>query len=132
MTTPATCPRSPPCRALAATGALAHAVSIGVTSDESPPEVSAADVVVDGPAGLAALLDALADAIERAAWLSSSSSQVRGVCTAASSRSARGALARSSSGMTARCAARRAPCSMSYGCTGSDRVVQLLVGARLG
>ncbi len=50
-------------RALAAEGALAHAVSIGVTSAESPPEVSAADVVVEGPAGLAALLDALADAI---------------------------------------------------------------------
>jgi trehalose 6-phosphate phosphatase len=49
--------------ALAAEGVLAHAVSIGVMSDESPPEVHAADVVVDGPAGLAALLDALADAI---------------------------------------------------------------------
>jgi trehalose 6-phosphate phosphatase len=48
--------------ALASGGMLAHAVSIGVTSDESPPEVHAADVVVEGPAGLAALLDALADA----------------------------------------------------------------------
>jgi len=51
-------------RALADDGTLAHAVSIGVTSDESPPEVHAADVVVEGPAGLAALLDALADAID--------------------------------------------------------------------
>jgi len=50
-------------RALAADGRLAHAACIGVTSDESPPEVQAADVVVAGPAGLAALLDALADAI---------------------------------------------------------------------
>jgi trehalose 6-phosphate phosphatase len=50
-------------RALAIDGVLAHAVSIGVTSAESPAEVHAADVVVDGPAGLAALLDGLADAI---------------------------------------------------------------------
>jgi trehalose 6-phosphate phosphatase len=50
-------------RALAADGTLASGVSIGVTSDESPPEVRAADVVVEGPAGLAALFDALADAI---------------------------------------------------------------------
>jgi len=50
-------------RALVDAGTLAHAVSIGVTSDESPPEIHAADVVVDGPAGLAVLLDALADAI---------------------------------------------------------------------
>jgi trehalose 6-phosphate phosphatase len=50
-------------RALADDGVLAHGVSIGVTADESPAEVHAADVVVEGPAGLAALLDALADAI---------------------------------------------------------------------
>jgi len=50
-------------RALADDGVLGHAVSIGVRSDESPPAVHAADVVVEGPAGLAALLDALADAI---------------------------------------------------------------------
>lgn len=49
--------------ALVATGELAHGVSIGVTSEESPPAVHAADVVVDGPAGLVALLDALADAL---------------------------------------------------------------------
>jgi trehalose 6-phosphate phosphatase len=48
---------------LVAEGGLGHAVSIGVMSDESPPEVHAADVVVRGPSGLAALLDALADAI---------------------------------------------------------------------
>jgi trehalose 6-phosphate phosphatase len=52
--------------ALVDAGALEHAVSIGVTSDESPPEVRAADVVVEGPAELAALLDALADAISDA------------------------------------------------------------------
>jgi trehalose 6-phosphate phosphatase len=50
-------------RAMAERGELAHAVTIGVTSDESPPEVHAADALVDGPAGLAALLDALAEAI---------------------------------------------------------------------
>jgi trehalose 6-phosphate phosphatase len=50
-------------RASVATGGLRHAVTIGVLSDEGPPEVRDADVVVDGPAGLAALLDALADAI---------------------------------------------------------------------
>jgi hypothetical protein len=38
-------------------------VAIGVTSEESPPEVSDADVTVDGPAGLANVLSALADAI---------------------------------------------------------------------
>jgi trehalose 6-phosphate phosphatase len=53
--------------ALAAAGALAHAVSIGVMSAESPAEVGAADVVVDGPVGLAALLDRLADAISERA-----------------------------------------------------------------
>ncbi len=63
MTTRATFPRSRLSTTLVGDGALAHAVSIGVTSDESPPEVHRADVVVDGPAGLAALLAALADAI---------------------------------------------------------------------
>jgi trehalose 6-phosphate phosphatase len=50
-------------RTLATTGGLTHAVSIGVMSPESPPEVGEADVVVEGPNGLAALLDQLADAI---------------------------------------------------------------------
>ena len=50
-------------RALVQTGALQHAVTIGVASDEGPPEVRDADVVVKGPRGLAMLLDALADAI---------------------------------------------------------------------
>jgi trehalose 6-phosphate phosphatase len=49
--------------ALVAAGALRHAISIGVASDEGPPEVRDADVVVDGPGGLARLLDALADEI---------------------------------------------------------------------
>jgi trehalose 6-phosphate phosphatase len=48
---------------LARTGDLAHAVRIGVVSDESPPEIGGADVVLDGPAALAALLDQLATAI---------------------------------------------------------------------
>ena len=50
-------------RVLVDDGTLAHAVSIGVTSEESPPEVHAADIVVEGPVGLATLLDELADAI---------------------------------------------------------------------
>lgn len=50
-------------RELVRTGDLEHAVSIGVASPESPPEVGEADVVVDGPVGLAALLDVLADAL---------------------------------------------------------------------
>lgn len=45
-------------------GALRHAVSIGVASDEGPPAVRDADVVVEGPTGLAALLDQLADAVD--------------------------------------------------------------------
>jgi trehalose 6-phosphate phosphatase len=49
--------------ALVDDGELAHALSIGVISEESPPEVHAADLVVEGPSGLAALLGALADAI---------------------------------------------------------------------
>ena len=45
------------------TGALQHGVTIGIASDEGPPAIRDADVVVDGPRGLAALLDALADEI---------------------------------------------------------------------
>jgi len=44
-------------------GKLAHAVCIGVASAEAPPEILAADVVVDGPPALAALLEELATAI---------------------------------------------------------------------
>jgi trehalose 6-phosphate phosphatase len=43
-------------RALAADGTLEHAVCIGVASPEAPPEILEADVVVDGPVALAALL----------------------------------------------------------------------------
>ena len=50
-------------RALAGAGALDHAVTIGVTSSESPPEIGASDVVVDGPVAFAALLVDVADAI---------------------------------------------------------------------
>ena len=39
---------------LAESGAVAHTVRIGVRSEEAPPEIFAADVLVDGPAGLAA------------------------------------------------------------------------------
>jgi trehalose 6-phosphate phosphatase len=47
-----------------AEGRLAHAFRIAVTSSETPPDVRAnADVVVDGPAGLRALLDRLAAAL---------------------------------------------------------------------
>ena len=47
-------------------GRLGAAVRIGVASPESPPELlERADVVVDGPPGLAALLARLADAIGR-------------------------------------------------------------------
>jgi trehalose 6-phosphate phosphatase len=45
-------------------GVLTAAVAIGVRSREAPGAVLDADVVVDGPAGLAALMDALADAID--------------------------------------------------------------------
>ena len=48
-------------RALAAEGALGAAVAVGVRSDESPPEIAAQDVVVEGPAGLGALLAGIAD-----------------------------------------------------------------------
>jgi trehalose 6-phosphate phosphatase len=50
-------------RDLDAAGALAAAITIGVRSDESPAEVAGQDVVVDGPEGLAMLLDSLADAL---------------------------------------------------------------------
>lgn len=50
-------------RALVAEGALAHAACIGVASTEGPPEILAADVVVDGPRALAELLRAVVDAI---------------------------------------------------------------------
>ena len=44
-------------------GILEHAVRIGVRSAEAPPEILAADVVVDGPTGLTVLLQELAQAI---------------------------------------------------------------------
>ena len=52
---------------LVASGSLHDAVRVGVRSPEAPQELMArADLVVDGPPGLTALLDALADAIEAA------------------------------------------------------------------
>jgi hypothetical protein len=49
-------------RRLAADGRLQAAVCVGVASDETPPELEAqADVLVDGPVGVRALLSALVD-----------------------------------------------------------------------
>jgi trehalose 6-phosphate phosphatase len=53
-------------RDLGLAGGLGTAITIGVRSDESPAGISAQDVVVDGPEGLAVLLGALADAFEDA------------------------------------------------------------------
>jgi trehalose 6-phosphate phosphatase len=48
-------------RALVERGALERVVCVGVSSDETPPELeAAADVLVDGPAGVRELLSALA------------------------------------------------------------------------
>jgi trehalose 6-phosphate phosphatase len=48
-------------RELVAAGELSHAVCIGVADEETPDAISAeADVVVDGPLGVRALLEALA------------------------------------------------------------------------
>jgi len=48
-------------RALVARGTLERAVCVGVRSDETPDEIAAeADFLVDGPAGVRALLEALA------------------------------------------------------------------------
>lgn len=50
-------------RAAVEDGRLRQAVCVGVASEETPPEVSeAADVLVDGPAGVRTLLEALASA----------------------------------------------------------------------
>ncbi len=50
---------------LTASGVLATAVRVGVASDEGPPEIcTRADVVVDGPAGLARLLTDLTEAAD--------------------------------------------------------------------
>lgn len=52
---------------LTATGRLAHGIRIGVQSLEAPPELMArADVRVDGPVGLAGLLEELGARIRRA------------------------------------------------------------------
>lgn len=49
-------------RALVEEGTLATALCVGVRSDETPPQLeSAADVFVDGPAGVRGLLQALLD-----------------------------------------------------------------------
>jgi len=50
-------------RDLAVGGGLTTAVSIGVQSAESPQGIADLDIVVDGPTGLAELLDQLADAL---------------------------------------------------------------------
>jgi trehalose 6-phosphate phosphatase len=47
--------------ALQENGTVAHAARVGVRSDEAPPEILArADLVVDGPAGVAEMLSSLA------------------------------------------------------------------------
>jgi trehalose 6-phosphate phosphatase len=48
---------------LAESGAVDHAVRIGVRSEEAPPGIFDADVLVDGPPGLATLLADVAAAI---------------------------------------------------------------------
>jgi trehalose 6-phosphate phosphatase len=48
---------------LEAAGTVAHAVRIGVRSAEAPPGIFDADVLVDGPGGLASLLTQLAAAV---------------------------------------------------------------------
>jgi trehalose 6-phosphate phosphatase len=48
---------------LAESGEVGHAVRIGVRSAEAPPGIFDADVLVDGPHGLAEVLTALADAL---------------------------------------------------------------------
>ncbi|WP_241004292.1 trehalose-phosphatase [Conexibacter sp. SYSU D00693] len=51
-------------REAVAEGTLEHALCVGVASDETPEELEAeADVVVDGPAGVRAMLEALAAAL---------------------------------------------------------------------
>ena len=53
-------------RELRASGALDHAVCVGVRSAEAPAELLAtADVVVDGPRGVAALLEQVGVEIRR-------------------------------------------------------------------
>ena len=48
-------------RALVDEKQLKHALCVGVTSDETPPELEAqADLLVDGPLGVRTLLSALA------------------------------------------------------------------------
>jgi trehalose 6-phosphate phosphatase len=48
-------------RALAEAGDVGTGLTIGVASEEGPPEIRTADVVVEGPAGLADLLAAVGD-----------------------------------------------------------------------
>ena len=48
---------------LAESGAVAHTIRIGVRSEEAPPGIFDADVLVDGPRGLAAVLGDLATEI---------------------------------------------------------------------
>ena len=52
---------------LAASGTVSHAVRIGVRSVEAPPGIFDADVLVDGPRGLARLLADLAGAVSERA-----------------------------------------------------------------
>ncbi len=48
-------------RELVQRGRLAHALCVGVRSDETPPELEqSSDLLVDGPDGVRAMLEALA------------------------------------------------------------------------
>ena len=64
MTTPATSRRSPRSTGATSRAGWLPAVRIGVRSVEAPPEILDADVVVDGPGGLARLIDALGEAVD--------------------------------------------------------------------
>ncbi len=103
---------------LAESGAVAHTIRIGVRSAEAPPGIFDADVLVDGPEGLAVVLGDLATEISARGSMSASS-QVRGVCTMTSSRSRAARSRRSSSPIDRRGGARCAVCSTSNGCTAS-------------
>ena len=71
---------------LAESGAVAHTIRIGVRSEEAPPGIFDADVLVDGPRGLAAVPRRPRHRDQRACAVTASS-QVRGVCMTTSSRS---------------------------------------------
>ncbi len=125
--------------ALVADGALAHAVSIGVTSDESPPEVRARRRRGRGAGGIGGTARRarrrdrwLDDRLDYRAWLSNSSSQVRGVWAAASSHRVFARAARSSLGIVERAVQRVCALFDVVRVHRDHRVVQLLVRTGFG